>query len=143
MTAPRRALGDDRGMAAVEAAIVAPVLIAMLLLVVVAGRISEADGTIRRAASEAARAAYMASGANTHTQSEPARVRRETHEAEKKEAASVARSGPSLGRKRPRRAASNATPIALPRCTNIRCGARSARKWLCFITIAAMRFGHG
>jgi len=50
---------DDRGVAAVEAAIVAPALIALLMLVVLAGRVSEADGNIRRAASEAARAASL------------------------------------------------------------------------------------
>jgi Flp pilus assembly protein TadG len=46
-------------MAAVEAAIVAPFLVAMLLFVVLAGRVSEADGNVRRAASEAARAASL------------------------------------------------------------------------------------
>ena len=50
---------DDRGLAAVEAAIVAPFLVAMLLLVVFVGRVSEADGNVRRAASEAARAASL------------------------------------------------------------------------------------
>ena len=50
---------DDRGLAAVEMAIVAPFLVAMLLLVVFVGRVSEADGTVRRAASEAARAASL------------------------------------------------------------------------------------
>lgn len=55
----RRCRGDDRGVAAVEAAIVAPFLVAMLLFVVFAGRVSEADGNVRRAASEAARAASL------------------------------------------------------------------------------------
>jgi Flp pilus assembly protein TadG len=50
---------DDRGVAAVEAAIVAPFLVAMLLFVVFAGRVSEAEGNVRRAASEAARAASL------------------------------------------------------------------------------------
>jgi Flp pilus assembly protein TadG len=50
---------DDRGLAAVEMAIVAPFLVAMLLLVVFVGRVSEADGNVRRAASEAARAASL------------------------------------------------------------------------------------
>jgi Flp pilus assembly protein TadG len=59
MTRPPRSCSDDRGIAAVEAAVVAPVLIALLMLVVLAGRISEADGNVRRAASEAARAASL------------------------------------------------------------------------------------
>lgn len=50
---------DDRGSVTVELAIVAPVLIALMLLVVFAGRVSDADATIRRAASEAARAASL------------------------------------------------------------------------------------
>lgn len=50
---------DDRGIAAVEAAIAAPFLIALLLLVVFAGRIAEAEGNVRRASSEAARAASL------------------------------------------------------------------------------------
>jgi len=50
---------DDRGSVAIEAAIVAPSLIALLLLVVFAGRVSEADGNVTRAASEAARAASL------------------------------------------------------------------------------------
>jgi Flp pilus assembly protein TadG len=50
---------DDRGIAAVEAAIVAPFLIALMLLVVFAGRVAEAEGDVRRAASEAARAASL------------------------------------------------------------------------------------
>lgn len=50
---------DDRGSAAVELAVVAPALILLLMLVVYAGRMSEADDNVRRAASEAARAASM------------------------------------------------------------------------------------
>jgi Flp pilus assembly protein TadG len=50
---------EDRGAAAIEAAIVAPFLVALMLLVVFAGRVSEADGSVRRAASEAARAASL------------------------------------------------------------------------------------
>jgi Flp pilus assembly protein TadG len=44
-------------MAATEMAIVAPFLVIILLLVVFVGRVSEADANVRRAASEAARAA--------------------------------------------------------------------------------------
>jgi Flp pilus assembly protein TadG len=50
---------DDRGSAAVELALIAPALIFLLLLVVYAGRMSEADDNVRRAASEAARAASL------------------------------------------------------------------------------------
>lgn len=50
---------DDSGIAAVEAAIVAPFLIALMLLVVFAGRVAEAEGNVRRATSEAARAASL------------------------------------------------------------------------------------
>lgn len=63
--APRRVLAaavrraDDRGSAAVELAVVAPALVLLLLLVVYAGRVAEADDDVRRAASEAARAASM------------------------------------------------------------------------------------
>jgi Flp pilus assembly protein TadG len=55
----RLRLEDDRGAAAVEAAIVAPFLVALMLLVVFAGRVAEADGSVRRSASEAARAASL------------------------------------------------------------------------------------
>jgi len=49
----------DRGSATVELAIVAPVLIAFMLLVVYAGRVADADANVHRAASEAARAASL------------------------------------------------------------------------------------
>lgn len=51
--------GDARGSVAVELAVLAPALVALLLLVVFAGRVSQADGDVRRAASAAARAASM------------------------------------------------------------------------------------
>lgn len=51
---------DDRGSVAVETAVVAPALVALLLLVVFAGRVAQSDGDVRRAASEAARAASLA-----------------------------------------------------------------------------------
>lgn len=53
------ASGSDRGSATVELALVAPVLIALMFLVVFAGRVADADATVRRAASEAARAASL------------------------------------------------------------------------------------
>lgn len=56
MTSRRR---PDRGSATVELALVAPVLIAFMLLVVYAGRVADADANVRRAASEAARAASL------------------------------------------------------------------------------------
>ena len=52
-------LADERGSVAVEVAVVAPALLFLMLLVVYAGRISEADGTVERAASNAARAASL------------------------------------------------------------------------------------
>ena len=57
MTARRHR--DESGSVAVEAAVIAPALIALLLLVVFAGRVSHAGAEIRRAASEAARAASL------------------------------------------------------------------------------------
>lgn len=50
---------DERGAVAIEVAVVAPALVALLLLVVFAGRVAEADGNVTRAASEAARAASL------------------------------------------------------------------------------------
>lgn len=50
---------DERGSVAVETAVIAPALVALLLLVVFAGRVSHADAVVRRAASEAARAASL------------------------------------------------------------------------------------
>lgn len=55
----RRALSGDRGSVAVELAVVAPAFLILMLLVVFAGRVSEADGNVQRAASEAARAASL------------------------------------------------------------------------------------
>lgn len=53
------ATSDDRGSVAVETAVVAPALVFLLLLVVFAGRVAQAEGDVRRAASEAARAASL------------------------------------------------------------------------------------
>ena len=50
---------DDRGSVAVETAVIAPALVFLLLLVVFAGRVAQAEGDVRRAASEAARAASL------------------------------------------------------------------------------------
>lgn len=55
----RLPLSGERGSVAVEVAVLAPAFVALLLLVVFAGRVSQADGDVRRAASTAARAASM------------------------------------------------------------------------------------
>ncbi len=57
--APRSRLRGDRGSVAVELAVIAPAFVILMLLVVFAGRVSEAEGTIQRAASAAARAASL------------------------------------------------------------------------------------
>jgi len=49
----------DRGSIAVEVAVVAPAFVVLMLLVVFAGRVSEAEAQVNRAASEAARAASL------------------------------------------------------------------------------------
>jgi Flp pilus assembly protein TadG len=49
----------DQGLAPVETAIAAPVFIAFVLLAVLAGRVTQADHIVQRAASEAARAASL------------------------------------------------------------------------------------
>lgn len=53
---------SGRGSVAVEAAIIAPALVALLLLVVLAGRVSHLDAAVRRASAEAARAASLEGG---------------------------------------------------------------------------------
>ena len=58
MTLPAR-LRDERGSIAVEVAVIAPALLFLMLLVVYAGKVSEADGNVERAASDAARAASL------------------------------------------------------------------------------------
>jgi Flp pilus assembly protein TadG len=58
-TARRLDVRNDRGSVAVEVAVVAPAFVFLLLLVVLAGRVSEADANVRRATSEAARAASL------------------------------------------------------------------------------------
>ncbi len=59
MNPNRRRWGEDRGSIAVEVAVIAPAFVFLMLLVVFAGRVSEAEGQIDRAASEAARSASM------------------------------------------------------------------------------------
>lgn len=49
----------ERGTIAVEVAVIAPAFIFLMLLVVFAGKVSEANGNVERAASEAARAASL------------------------------------------------------------------------------------
>lgn len=49
----------ERGTIAVEVAVIAPALLFLMLLVVYAGKVSEADGNVERAASDAARAASL------------------------------------------------------------------------------------
>lgn len=58
MRAPVR-IHDERGSIAVEVAVIAPALLFLMLLVVFAGKVSEADGNVERAASDAARAASL------------------------------------------------------------------------------------
>jgi Flp pilus assembly protein TadG len=50
---------DERGSVAVEVAVIAPALLFLMLLVVYAGKVAEADGNVERAASDAARAASL------------------------------------------------------------------------------------
>lgn len=59
MTTRALAATNERGSVAVEVAVLAPALVALLLLVVFAGRVAQADGDVRRAAAAAARAASM------------------------------------------------------------------------------------
>ena len=53
---PRR---GERGSIAVEVAVIAPAFVFLMLLVVYAGKVAEADGNVERAVSEAARAASL------------------------------------------------------------------------------------
>jgi Flp pilus assembly protein TadG len=55
---PTRRRGE-RGSVSVEVAVIAPAFIFLLLLVVFAGKVSEADGNVERAAAEGARAASL------------------------------------------------------------------------------------
>lgn len=58
MKLPAR-IRDERGSVAVEVAVIAPALLFLMLLVVFAGKVSEADGNVERAAADAARAASL------------------------------------------------------------------------------------
>jgi len=49
----------ERGSISVEVAVIAPAMVFLMLLVVFAGKVSEADATVERAASNAARAASL------------------------------------------------------------------------------------
>lgn len=51
--------GTDRGSISVEVAVIAPAFVFLMLLVVFAGKVSEADGNVERAAANAARAASL------------------------------------------------------------------------------------
>lgn len=55
----RACFSDERGTVAVEMAVIAPALLFLMLLVVFAGKVSEADGNVERAAADAARAASL------------------------------------------------------------------------------------
>ena len=58
-SSPRRRTEGERGSVAVEVAVIAPALIFLMLLVVFAGKVAEANGNVVRASSEAARAASL------------------------------------------------------------------------------------
>ncbi len=49
----------ERGSIAVEVAVITPALVFLMLLVVYAGKVSEADGNVERAAADAARVASL------------------------------------------------------------------------------------
>ncbi|WUT01753.1 pilus assembly protein (plasmid) [Streptomyces sp. NBC_00708] len=56
---PSRIRGGDQGSYAVETAILAPVMIALILLMIAFGRVTDADGAVDSAARAAARAASL------------------------------------------------------------------------------------
>lgn len=60
MTMPTRNVGSDRGSVTLELAILAPAVLALLGLVIVAGRIEIAGGAIEQASAAAAREASLA-----------------------------------------------------------------------------------
>jgi Flp pilus assembly protein TadG len=59
MPVSRRAGSRDRGSAAIEAAMLVPVLVVLVALVVAAGRIRTADGAVAEASRDAARTASL------------------------------------------------------------------------------------
>lgn len=58
---PTHGRRSDRGSAAVELVVLAPVLVTVLMFVVFAGRLTQANARVRHAADQAARAASMVS----------------------------------------------------------------------------------
>ncbi|MFD5791873.1 TadE/TadG family type IV pilus assembly protein [Streptomyces sp. NPDC127037] len=62
---PSRIRGGDRGSYAMETAILAPVMIALILLMIAFGRVTDADGAVDSAARAAARAASLERDANS------------------------------------------------------------------------------
>ncbi|HSH58127.1 MAG TPA: TadE family protein, partial [Acidimicrobiales bacterium] len=54
-----RRVADERGSLAVELSVLAPILIAFMLLVVFAGRVAQVEADVRSAAQEGARAASL------------------------------------------------------------------------------------
>ncbi|MEU8812452.1 TadE/TadG family type IV pilus assembly protein [Streptomyces violaceoruber] len=55
----RRSAGEDRGSAAIEVAVIAPAIIALLGLMIAFGRVVDAEGSVDAAAHAAARAASL------------------------------------------------------------------------------------
>lgn len=70
----RERLGDDRGSVAVETAVIAPALVALLLLVVFAGRVSHLDSAVQRASAEGARAASLSAAGDAASEAASAAV---------------------------------------------------------------------
>ncbi len=58
-----RRVADERGSLAVELSVLAPILIAFMLLVVFAGRVAQVEADVRSAAQEGARAASLRANA--------------------------------------------------------------------------------
>ncbi len=59
MSARQQFRDGERGSVSVEVAVIAPAFVFLMLLVVFAGKVSEADGNVERAAAEGARAASL------------------------------------------------------------------------------------
>lgn len=59
MNRPWSSMRSERGSVSVEVAVIAPAFVFLMLLVVFAGKVSEADGNVERAAAEGARAASL------------------------------------------------------------------------------------
>lgn len=67
-------MSGQQGTVAVETAVVAPVLLVLMMLVVYAGRASQADADVRAAAARAARSASVAADATAAVQAAEATV---------------------------------------------------------------------